>query len=650
MRRNDVITHIDAQGESQLNAYRLRLLHPNALQLGNLSISWNPASGQPVLHSLKIHRGGEVIDVAASARFEILRRENQLEMAKLDGILTAVLQVADLRVGDELEFAVTNRISDPTLAQDSAGLMALGHSPAPGRHRMELSWEAGMEPRTKLTPDLAKIAKTGPQSISLQFDNPPLVSPPAKAPKRYQWLRVVEFSDFADWPAVSRRLSGLFATASRLAPQSPLRAEVQRIATAHANPLDRAAAALKLVQRDVRYVYVGLNAGNLTPASAEETWQRRYGDCKAKTALLLALLRELGVDAEAVVVDSTGNDDGMDSRLPSPRLFDHVLVRARIAGQAYYLDGTLPAVATPATEPVYPLRWLLALNSAGSNLEAVPWAPPKLPDEINVFEMDASKGFDQPAQITSIRILRGVAGLQQHQQLSGIAPNDLLSSARQSWVGQTWQTIDTVDWHYDEKARASVLMVSGQGLVDWHDDGDGERSTALAGGGFSPPDRRVRAAEQDQSLPFANEPEYDCRITTLRLPANTRAGQWTTKPEFDQRIYAQNYYRAFELRGGVLRMVRGLRVEQREIDAAQAKLDNDRLPSFDNSMAWVSFRPSGWGNHKIGSGRRIPTTAELAAAKLEWTGEELPCLGTNSAPASASASPPASTPIKKATP
>ncbi|WP_404482684.1 transglutaminase domain-containing protein [Novosphingobium sp. BL-52-GroH] len=71
-----------------------------------------------------------------------------------------------------------------------------------------------------------------------------------------------------------------------------------------------------------------------TPATAEETWQRRYGDCKGKTALLLALLRELGIEAQAVLANNSGNDNGLAERLPSPRMFDHVLVRARIRAAA----------------------------------------------------------------------------------------------------------------------------------------------------------------------------------------------------------------------------------------------------------------------------------------------------------------------------
>src|SRR5690606_29278685 len=121
---------------------------------------------------------------------------------------------------------------------------------------------------------------------------------------------LAEYSDFASWPAVSQRFHPLFAQASTLAADSPLHAEAARIAAAHEGKLARAQAALELVQQQVRYIYVGLNGGNFVPAGADETWSRRYGDCKGKTALLLALLRELGIEAEAVLVNNTGLDDG----------------------------------------------------------------------------------------------------------------------------------------------------------------------------------------------------------------------------------------------------------------------------------------------------------------------------------------------------
>lgn len=623
IRRQDTEVHLDNKGQLLYNGYRIKILHPNALQLGNLSLAWNPAAGSPVVHAIKIYREGQVIDILKTASFEILRREDQLEAARLDGNLTAVLRVPDLRVGDEIEFGATLRASDPTLGKDDAGLLLLSPDPAPGRYHLRLSWEERSKPAVKMTSDMTTVAEQGANAIDYRFDNPGALTPPKDAPPRYQWQRVVEYSSFSDWHGISRHFAPLFVSASRLSANSPLRQEAARIAAAHAKPLDRAAAALKMVQQDVRYIYVGLNGGNLMPAGADETWQRRYGDCKAKTALLLALLRELGVEAEAVLVNNSGTDDGLNERLPSPRMFDHVLVRARIDGKSYWLDGTMPAVVSPTEEPVIPYQWVLPLTGQGSGLEQLGWAPASRPNEITLFEIDARAGFDKPARITNRTIKRGIEGLQQEVQFSAATPAQLLSAFRQNAIGDTWQTIEDVQWHYDAKAQASILTIVGTGAVDWDDDGDGIRSLALPGGGFNPPEKRLRATEQDQALPFYNKPDFTCYVTTVRLPFSTKAEQWSHKDDINNHIFGRTYYRAFDIYDGSLRMIRGSRTEQKEVDAAKAQRDNGRIALFDNSMAWITYDPNGQ-NVNTKAGRRVPTTNEI-----DWAADSVPCLASN---------------------
>ncbi|WP_235523035.1 DUF3857 domain-containing protein [Novosphingobium sp. Leaf2] len=618
-RQQDVEVHLDGKGQQQYSAFRVKILHPNALQIGNLSLAWNPAAGSPQVHVIKIYRDGEVIDVLQKAAFEILRREDQLEAARLDGNLTAVLRVPDLRVGDELEFAATLHTSDPTLGKDDAGLLVLGGAPAPGRYHLRLSWEQGYKPAVKMTADMMKVAQQGAEAVDYRFDNPPALTPAKDAPPRYQWQRVVEYSSFGDWQSISRRFAPLFVRAASLGASSPLKQEAARIMAANPLALERAAAALKLVQQDVRYIYVGLNGGNLTPATAQDTWQRRYGDCKAKTALLLALLGEMGIEGQPVLVNNSGGDDGMDERLPSPRMFDHVLVRAVIDGKRYWLDGTLPPVAGPVVEPIVPYEWVLPLTGQGSGLEHLAWKPATRPDGLTLFEFDARQGFDKPARITSTTIKRGIEGLQEDVQLSAVTPAQMLAAFRQNAIGDTWQTIEDVKWRYDQKAQASVLMIVGTGTINWEDQGRGSKALALAGGGFSPPERRLRAAEQAQDLPFYDKPNFDCRVTTVRLPTTTKPGQWSFKDDIDTRMFGRHYYRAFELRDGALRMVRGSRTEQKEVDAAVARHDNDRIARFDNSMAWITYDPSG---------ESAPPKAPIpvpATYDIDWTADNLPC-------------------------
>lgn len=624
VRRQDVAVHLDAKGEEQYSGIRLKIQQSSALDAGNIAISWNPATGAPIVHDIKVYRGTEVIDVLKKVSFEVLRREDQLEAARIDGILTAVLRVPDLRVGDEIEVSYTVQNADPTLGKHNSGMLFLGPTPPPGRYRLELSWDDGWKPQVKMAPDMASVAVKSGHAIYFRFDNPGVSTAPKDAPPRFQLTRTVDYSDFSDWADVSRLFDPLFTEAASLSPKSPLKQEASRIAADNPTALGRASAALKMVQQDIRYIYVGLNRGNLTPATADQTWGRRYGDCKAKTALLLALLGEMGIKAEPVLVNNSGTDDGLDQRLPSPRVFDHVLVRAHIGDTWYWLDGTLPPVAEPSITPALPYRWVLPLTKQGGTLEHIEWHPAKRPDKITLVDLDARAGFSEPAHVISTMIVRGVEGLLQDAQFASAPSDQLLAAFRQKLEGDTWQTIDDVKWHYDQKAQASVLTISGTWKLDWDDDGDGAHSLALPGGGFNPPDRRGRAAEQDQHLPYYNQPEYSCNVTTVRLPLKTQPGQWASKPSFDNHIFGKNYYRAFALHDGSIRMIRGFRTEREEIDAATVQRDNGRIAAFDNSMAWISYDPAGQQNP-------MPATADVPATNdIDWTGDNVPCLSATS--------------------
>ncbi len=622
VRRQDVLVHLGEEGQSTYQGQRMKLLHPQALEAGNLALTWNPAAGAPTVHTLRIHRGGEVIDVLANSEFEVLRREDQLEQAMLNGLLTAVLRVPDVRVGDELEWAFTSPSHDPTMQDDSFGMLALGPAPPAGRFRLGLSWEDGQEPAVRLTSDLVGLAQRGPRALQLSFDDPGMLSPPKDAPPRYNWQRVIEYSDFKSWPAISQRFGALFAAASQPAPDSPVRQEAARIAKAHSGKLERAQAALELVQQQVRYIYVGLDGGNFDPANADQTWQRRYGDCKGKSALLLALLRELGVEAEAVLANNSGLDDGFDARLPNPGLFDHVLVRARIEGKAYWLDGTLPQVADAGLEPMLPYRWVLPLSDRGGTLEAVRQEPFALPQEMGLYEIDSRAGFDEPARLVQTTLKRGVEGLAEYVQFSALTPDQLTAAFSNALAGESgWNEIEDVVYRYDRGTRASILTITGTGPVDWEDEGDGGHGLTLPGGGFNPPGRRQRASGHDQKAPFYSAPGYGCYATTVRLPQGTEMENWGFNTVFDTMIYGRLFYRMMERRDdGTIRMVRGSRVEDREITAERARRDNDRLADFDNSKAYITYDPDRTmsASGKLGS---VPATYEI-----DWLSAGAPCL------------------------
>ncbi len=620
-RYQDSIVRLHPDGQDQYVGQRVKILHSQALQIGNIQIVWNPAAGAPTVHHLRINRDDEIIDVLEKSEFEVLRREDQLEQAMLDGLLTASLRVPDLRIGDELAIAFTVPSHDPTLAGQSSGLLALAPAPPPGRFGLQLLWDEGQQPNMKLTPDFEKVAQYSNRGLALTFDNPSIATPPKDAPPRFNWMRIVEYSDFADWPAVSSRFDALFRKASAVSPGSPVAEEAARIAAKHSGSLDRAKAALDLVQRQVRYVYVGLNGGNYAPASASETWQRRYGDCKGKTALLLALLNELDIEAEAVLASNGGADDGLDQRLPNPGIFDHVLVRATIDGEPLWMDGTLPAVAGASERPLFDYRYVLSLSEVGKELSRLTIIPAEHPQEMGINEIDARAGFDAPARRVQTILKRGIEGLQEYQQFSAVTKAQLTQGFRSALVGsEQWDTVDEVSYRFDDDTGASILKITGTGPVDWETDGS-ERYLTLPGGGFNPPSRRQRGPNEPSNVPFYTEPTYSCYATTIHLPDDTDVESWGFNTVFSNMMYGREYYRMMEKRDDrTIRMVRGAKTRFREISTDRAADENERLSDFDNSMAIVTYDPTRT-MEAYGELRSVPSPWEI-----DWTTDDTHCL------------------------
>jgi tetratricopeptide (TPR) repeat protein/transglutaminase-like putative cysteine protease len=584
-------------GDEIYTAYRMKILQPQALALGNVSAAWSPSTDDMRVHALKIIRDGKVIDVLAGQKFKVIQRENNLERSALDGALTATLQTPGLQVGDEIEFAATIKRRDPTLGDRSQGALLVPPVGAPGAYRMRLVWPKSKIVRWRATPDLGELKPAdggGDLDLRVELRDLKSVIVADGAPARVNLRRFLQYSGFSDWAEVSTVLQPLYEKASTLGPDSPVKAEAARIAAATSDPKARAAAALKLVQDRIRYVYIGLGDGNYRPAAADETWTRRFGDCKAKTVLLLALLRELGIPAEAVLVNSQGGD-GIDERLPMLAAFDHVLVRATVAGRAYWLDGTRLGDANLDLVPTPVSRWALPIRAAKAELERVEPDAPTLARSGLVLDIDATKGFDAPARVSAEQIFRGDDALAFKVALAKLSTEDSDRQLKAWWRDQVdWLEPETAAWRYDETQNLLVMTVTGEGKPEWEGDDKEGRSLDVYGAGFTPPSQYRRPKEQDQTAPWTTGSLSFKRWTTIiRLPPETDGWKWAYRAaQVDEQMGGVAYWRDAELRNGVLRTTMSIRHFNPEITAEEAQAVNKRLPNFNNKISQVwQYRP-----------------------------------------------------------
>ena len=565
----DVQHRADEGVQSGYVRVRRQALSPQALPLvGSVGLTWNPASQDVTVHQVSIIRDDQVLDVLETQAFETLRREENLERAMLDGQLTAVLQPAGLRVGDILDVAYTLTSRDPVTADHVEQAADLNLPLAVDQVRYRASWPRGRAVRLRAENDWTPLTvkqADGYAYIDLSLQNLQPVIVPADTPVRFHFPRRVEFSDYRDWSEIAVLLKPLYDDARRLSSESPLRAEVARIRAVSNDPMVQAAAALRLVQDEIRYVALLMGEGALTPATADDTWRRRYGDCKAKTALLLALLDELGIEALPAAA-SLSNGDGLPGRLPMISAFDHVLVRAVVGGKVYWLDGTrtgdrrLEDIATPS------LSWALPLSGPQARLERLDATPPPIPTTETILALDASAGLYAPAGVEGEMLLRADEAAALGPALALLSEAQKNEALRSLWNWVSDLTISEVGSTYDPQANVVRLTMKGTMPLAWSDEGLVPPGAAYMSYSLTP-----RPEGPFRSAPFAiSHPVYVRQKLTLRLPEGG-AGFRLSGGRVDRVELGHKLRRSVELSGDLMTVEFTRQSQAAEITAAEAE-------------------------------------------------------------------------------
>ena len=510
-------------GQDYYSETAYKILNAQGLQgLGTIGTVWDPTHSDLTINTAQIIRGGQTIDLLATNRdFRVLQREPGLSSAMIDGNLTAIKEISDLRVGDVVEFAVTIE-RQPLLAGASAeDWLALPPGGTIDHVRYRAVWPRAMAIRWNATRgiDGAHLFEKGNQNeLVYEATGLKIPEPPTDAPQRYNNLGEIELTAYKSWADISRLFAPLYASASALPAGSPVKAEAQKIRQAYASDEDRTLAALKLVQEQVRYFALVLGVGGYTPTAADQTWTQRFGDCKAKSALLMALLRELGVKAEAAVVTSV-NGEGAPARLPRLSVFNHVIVRAEIKGKVYWLDGTRSGDNDLSALSDSQFGYALPIRSGGAEFERLQMHPATRPINETTIELDASGGLDVDGPGSFELIMRGDGGRAMTQLMSAAPRADAEKYIRDTWGQQLdWLKIDTVEFGPSEEESGYRILLRGHGKFEWPVNRQtGIRQLSIEGSFDEAFDERKDNDPPD--VPFALEfPRYEHTLTRIRLP------------------------------------------------------------------------------------------------------------------------------------
>ena len=492
-------------------------------QIGTVKLPWMPDKGDLIIHRAEIIRGSEHIDLVKGGEpFQVLRREQGLEQLQLTGMLTATLPVEGLQIGDVLRVSFSITQADAALKGRMQSIFPLLTEPMPvGFGRVRLLWPAAAKVQWRAYTDTAKpVVKTvGDQrELVLTMPLPKPEDQPSDAPMRFREVPLLDVGDFADWADVSRTMAPLYATEGLIKPGDPLAAEVDRIKASETDPLKRAQRALELAQDKVRYLAIGMNGGNYVPQKPADTWQLKYGDCKAKTLLLLALLHAMDIEAEPVLA-SMQLGGMVSERLPMAGAFDHVLVRAAIGGRSLWLDGTGAGARLADIGDTPAFRTVLPLRPGGAELMPLPIHADARPDIAVAIDFDQSAGLDLPMLFKATVTMRGSMATTLSDAASQAGPEqkrDLIRNAVRNYLGDL--QIGDGAIRYDAASATTVVTASGLVSTWWSRDQKRYRMDLdrLVDGLEFEPDR-ARPAWRDIPVATAGPSSLLYR-TTVRLP------------------------------------------------------------------------------------------------------------------------------------
>lgn len=120
---------------------------------------------------------------------------------------------------------------------------------------------------------------------------------------------------------------------------SPELAELVESITKNPEPQEKAKAIYYWVQDNIKYVAYSEGYMGFIPATAEEVFGRRFGDCKGKSSLIKKMMEIAGLKASYAWV-GTRELPYTYSELPLPSADNHMVVAYRENDSVYILDGT----------------------------------------------------------------------------------------------------------------------------------------------------------------------------------------------------------------------------------------------------------------------------------------------------------------------
>lgn len=358
-----------------------------------VSIDFDPAFQQLILHSVRILRGTESLNRLELAKAKTFQQETDISRHLYNGSLTTLLVLEDVRKGDVIEYSYTLKGFNPVFNNKYATTFDMEFGVpvnhlyyklvAPAHRTLFIKTnETAIEPTVRQTP--------AEKTYEWALTNVPARNIEEGTPSWHDAYGTVTVSEFANWKEVSDWATTLFPFNTPLSPG--LQQKIEEIKKAHATPEARTVAALQFVQDEVRYMGIEMGTNSHKPHHPNKVFAQRFGDCKDKSYLLCTMLRAMGIEAAPVLIN-TDYKKTITTWLAHATAFDHVTVQVKIAGATYWFDPTSSYQRGSIRDISYPDYQVgLVVSPANTGLTPIPLQDKAAADIKEVFTVTDYSG------------------------------------------------------------------------------------------------------------------------------------------------------------------------------------------------------------------------------------------------------------------
>lgn len=175
-----------------------------------------------------------------------------------------------------------------------------------------------------------------------RMDEQESVEGEAYMPNIYKFGKILHISTIKDWDYISKWYSDISKTKAKsdietkdvikeIFPKSKPQSKIEQVKAIYS-----------YIVNNIRYSSVSFRQSGLIPQKAASVINTKLGDCKDVSTLFVALCKEIGIEANLVLVNT--NSNGFYFVLPSTD-FDHCIARCIIDGQEHYIELTTDMIS-----------------------------------------------------------------------------------------------------------------------------------------------------------------------------------------------------------------------------------------------------------------------------------------------------------------